>query len=200
MAQAMLPKRCPSLGNLSTMAERKRFPGEPQVLADTMAPHLAKDSLKYEESERVQAKVDVDRILAQLPLLGALHAVQGNLMFARKSVCTAFGILFDDCGAAWGLKRCYRDEWTATMTNRLMNLNAAVARAERANKAKWLSQLPWRKLAASPPAAGFIYGWDAEHKLAWRTAVGQGTAFKELCEKVYAPDGAAPEDPTRDRH
>ena len=186
-------------------ALRPRYQGSCADLTKVLMPFVAAKTnfIIYSEEEKPsKAKLNKKNVASHYPLLEALRSIQPNLCFSKKLLERSVLAAHDQ--AKLGLKGKDRDDYGQTMTRRLRNMMRAVSQGIRKSpSAAWVRELPWIGAAAptsGPPmpsfspteAPAFMYGYDAEQRLAWRVRF--GTTEKELAVSMFARDAAAPTD------
>lgn len=101
---------------------RDTFSGDPALLAQLLAPHVAKRRwLSY--GERLdKSKVEAKTIVAFAPLLNALLPLQRNLSFPQTKVVAALKIVLGEKREEWGIGEGSVHDWLETSAKRLRTL------------------------------------------------------------------------------
>ena len=101
--------------------------------------------MRYEEASGVhQSKIAPSRIVQYQDVCWACKQLCEHLTFKRKTVLEAMVLLANEFGDQWKLTEQQKQDWVATMTDRLLNMLSALRMSEKKKvPPKWLSELKW---------------------------------------------------------
>ena len=126
---------------------------------------------------------------------------QENLSFNKGDVRAALKLIVEEMQEIWKMTDSQQEDYVDVMTRRIVNLCYTTAQAIRV-QSKWTEELPWRSeirepkkksaksasSATSAPAATYMFGFDAELKLAYRLDADSRRPTRDYSMPIQTPE------------
>jgi len=201
---------------------RARYDGPTECVVDAILPSaVVPDFLKY--SELLDAPVQHQKIAMHASMWAKIRAIHPSLSFSQSFMEQVFqdvGLRASESQWPRALTKEEMDNWSSSISKQFRSQARAIAQAQYKPPA-WLKQMwahadgpspcasadalfsaapsPRQSLAASSASQAsecqdYFYGYDAEHRAAWRATAGNQEA-KEFAKLIVPDDGKDDEPP-----